>query len=127
MYLNSHLPHAVGERLVGLKCKNPQVQEFIDLVPTYMAKIKSVHEAVVRGNINEVKQCLTRKRFALSRDKFGNDLKIFPYSNYRLSKAPVEDLTHCKRIFFFVTGSSPLHLAVLHVSSQSRDDSISHD
>ena len=34
-----------GDRLVGKKCpNNKQVQDFLDLVPAYMAKIKSVHE-----------------------------------------------------------------------------------
>ncbi|CAN7997155.1 unnamed protein product [Ixodes pacificus] len=34
-------------------------------------RIRSVHEAVVRGNLAEVRQVLTRKRFALSRDHLG--------------------------------------------------------
>lgn len=50
---------------------NKQTQEFLDLVPTYVAKIKSVHEAVIRGNLSEVRHVLTRKRFALSRDQLG--------------------------------------------------------
>ncbi|XP_067124303.1 serine/threonine-protein phosphatase 6 regulatory ankyrin repeat subunit B-like isoform X2 [Centruroides vittatus] len=60
-----------GERLIGRTSDDKQVQEFLELVPTYMARIRSVHEAVVRGNLGEVKSVLTRKRFALSRDHLG--------------------------------------------------------
>lgn len=60
-----------GDRLIGRHSDNKQVQDFLDLVPTYMAKIASVHEKVVKGNLSEVKQVLTRKRFALSRDHVG--------------------------------------------------------
>ncbi|RWS27290.1 uncharacterized protein B4U80_05315, partial [Leptotrombidium deliense] len=60
-----------GERLIGRKSDDKNVQEFLDLVPAYMAKIRHVHETVVRGNFNEVRHVLTRKRFALSRDHFG--------------------------------------------------------
>ncbi|KAG8194826.1 hypothetical protein JTE90_017265 [Oedothorax gibbosus] len=60
-----------GERLIGRKSDHRQVQEFLDLVPTYMARIRGVHDAVVRGNLGEVESVLTRKRFALSRDHLG--------------------------------------------------------
>ncbi|CAG2100231.1 unnamed protein product [Medioppia subpectinata] len=60
-----------GERLIGKKSANSQVQDFLDLVPTYMTKIRAVHDTVIRGNLNEVKHVLTRKRFALSRDHLG--------------------------------------------------------
>ncbi|PRD23855.1 UNVERIFIED_CONTAM: hypothetical protein NCL1_45285 [Trichonephila clavipes] len=35
------------------------------------ARIRGVHDAVVRGNLGEVESVLTRKRFALSRDHLG--------------------------------------------------------
>ncbi|XP_015786659.1 uncharacterized protein LOC107363890 isoform X2 [Tetranychus urticae] len=60
-----------GERLIDKKSPKETVQEFLDLVPAYMAKIKNVHDTVVRGNFNEVRSILTRKRFALSRDHVG--------------------------------------------------------
>ncbi|XP_064456948.1 uncharacterized protein LOC135367588 [Ornithodoros turicata] len=60
-----------GERLRNKTSDDKQVQEFLSLVPTYMDKIKGVHDTVVRGNLDEVKQVLTRKRFALSRDQLG--------------------------------------------------------
>ncbi|GBM02827.1 hypothetical protein AVEN_52010-1 [Araneus ventricosus] len=60
-----------GERLIGRSSDDRQVQEFLGLVPTYMARIKGVHDAVVRGNLGEVESVLTRKRFALSRDHLG--------------------------------------------------------
>ncbi|CAG2175048.1 unnamed protein product, partial [Oppiella nova] len=60
-----------GERLIGKKSPVSQVQDFLDLVPTYMNKIRTVHDTVIRGNVAEAKQVLTRKRFALSRDHLG--------------------------------------------------------
>ncbi|KAG0443446.1 hypothetical protein HPB47_014908, partial [Ixodes persulcatus] len=60
-----------GERLLNKTSEDKQVQEFLSLVPAYMERIRSVHEAVVRGNLAEVRQVLTRKRFALSRDHLG--------------------------------------------------------
>ncbi|XP_076319726.1 uncharacterized protein LOC143230311 isoform X2 [Tachypleus tridentatus] len=60
-----------GERLIGRTSDNRDVQEFFDNVPTYMANIQAVHEAVAQGKLAEVKQLLTRKRFALSRDQQG--------------------------------------------------------
>ena len=60
-----------GVRLINRQSSNKQVQDFLDLVPTYMNKISTVHETVIRGNLSEVKQVLTRKRFALSRDHVG--------------------------------------------------------
>ncbi|XP_076360793.1 uncharacterized protein LOC143252483 isoform X2 [Tachypleus tridentatus] len=60
-----------GDKLIGRSSDNKQVQEFLDLVPAYMARIRGVHEAVVRGSLTEVKQVITRKRFALSRDHLG--------------------------------------------------------
>ncbi|XP_018494867.1 uncharacterized protein LOC100901587 [Galendromus occidentalis] len=60
-----------GDRLVGKTSPNPQVQEFLSLVPTYMEKIRQVHQAVIKGDVKEVKELLTRKRFALSRDVNG--------------------------------------------------------
>ncbi|XP_074595598.1 uncharacterized protein LOC141850780 [Brevipalpus obovatus] len=60
-----------GERLIGRTSSNESVQDFLNLVPVYMSKIGKVHETVVKGNLNEVRQVLTRKRFALSRDHVG--------------------------------------------------------
>ncbi|XP_015905859.2 uncharacterized protein [Parasteatoda tepidariorum] len=60
-----------GDRLVGRSSSDRQVQEFLELVPTYMARIRGVHEAVIRGSLGEVESVLTRKRFALSRDQLG--------------------------------------------------------
>ncbi|KAL3256804.1 hypothetical protein MRX96_017095 [Rhipicephalus microplus] len=60
-----------GERLLNKASDDKQVQEFLGLVPAYMDRIRTVHEAVVSGNIAQVRQVLTRKRFALSRDHLG--------------------------------------------------------
>ncbi|XP_054932471.1 uncharacterized protein [Dermacentor andersoni] len=60
-----------GERLLNKTSDDKQVQEFLGLVPAYMDRIRTVHEAVVSGNMAQVRQVLTRKRFALSRDRLG--------------------------------------------------------
>ncbi|XP_065281438.1 serine/threonine-protein phosphatase 6 regulatory ankyrin repeat subunit C-like isoform X2 [Dermacentor albipictus] len=60
-----------GERLLNKTSEDKQVQEFLGLVPAYMDRIRTVHEAVVSGNMAQVRQVLTRKRFALSRDRLG--------------------------------------------------------
>lgn len=48
------------------------MQDFLNLVPAYMEKIKAVHTAVAHGNFEEVQKILTRKRFALCRDRYGS-------------------------------------------------------
>lgn len=60
-----------GERLLKVSTGEKQVQDFLQLVPVYMEKIKNVHKAVSFGNIADVQKILTRKRFALCRDQFG--------------------------------------------------------
>lgn len=60
-----------GDRLLNRTSEDKQVQEFLGLVPAYMERIRTVHEAVVSGNMVQVRQVLTRKRFALSRDHLG--------------------------------------------------------
>ncbi|GFQ86589.1 uncharacterized protein TNCT_494191 [Trichonephila clavata] len=60
-----------GDRLIERTSDDKQVQDFLDLVPIYMAKIRAVHEAVAKGQLREVRSVLTRKRFALSRDHVG--------------------------------------------------------
>lgn len=60
-----------GDRLIERTSEDKQVQDFLDLVPIYMAKIRAVHEAVAKGLLREVRSVLTRKRFALSRDHVG--------------------------------------------------------
>ncbi|XP_054709445.1 myb-like protein X [Uloborus diversus] len=60
-----------GDRLIERTSDDKQVQDFLDLVPIYMAKIRAVHEAVAKGHLREVRSVLTRKRFALSRDHVG--------------------------------------------------------
>ncbi|XP_077554664.1 uncharacterized protein LOC144169409 [Haemaphysalis longicornis] len=60
-----------GDRLLNRTSDDKQVQEFLGLVPAYMERIRTVHEAVVSGNMAQVRQVLTRKRFALSRDHLG--------------------------------------------------------
>nr|XP_046919029.1 uncharacterized protein LOC124499160 [Dermatophagoides farinae] len=61
-----------GHRLLNIDSDNKQVQDFLNLIPHYMEKIKKIHESVIKGNFEEVQKTLTRKRFALCRDQYGN-------------------------------------------------------
>lgn len=60
-----------GDRLLNVRTNDKQVEDFLNLVPAYMEKIKNVHTAVAHGNMEEVQKILTRKRFALCRDQYG--------------------------------------------------------
>nr|XP_027195480.1 uncharacterized protein LOC113790065 [Dermatophagoides pteronyssinus] len=61
-----------GNRLLNIKSDNKQVQDFLNLVPHYMEKIKKIHESIVKGDFVQIQKTLTRKRFALCRDQYGN-------------------------------------------------------
>lgn len=61
-----------GHRLLNVHSENKRVQEFLKLIPAYIEKIEKIHETVVQGNVDEVKKILTRKRFALSRNQYGD-------------------------------------------------------
>ncbi|CAN7996834.1 unnamed protein product [Ixodes hexagonus] len=109
-----------GERLLNKTSEDKQVQEFLSLVPAYMERIRSVHEAVVRGNLPEVRQVLTRKRFALSRDHLGASplhLAVLhghtDVLNYIVEKFP-ETLDGPDN-----EGRTPLHYAAVVVEAQN--------
>ncbi|KYN04239.1 Arginine kinase [Cyphomyrmex costatus] len=58
-----------GRRLVGRQCGNPELQAFIDNVPTYMGKIRTVHMAAREGNLRDLQSALDRRKFAVARDE----------------------------------------------------------
>ncbi|XP_011056028.1 PREDICTED: uncharacterized protein LOC105147016 isoform X4 [Acromyrmex echinatior] len=58
-----------GRRLVGRQCGNPELQAFIDNVPTYMGKIHAVHMAAREGNLRDLQSALDRRKFAVARDE----------------------------------------------------------
>ncbi|KAK9298135.1 hypothetical protein QLX08_008451 [Tetragonisca angustula] len=57
-----------GRRLVGRHSKNPELQAFIDRVPSYMGKIHAVHMAAQEGNLRDLQSALDRRKFAVARD-----------------------------------------------------------
>ncbi|XP_076377405.1 uncharacterized protein LOC117225099 [Megalopta genalis] len=57
-----------GRRLVGRHSKNPELQAFIDRVPSYMGKIHAVHMAAREGNLRDLQSALDRRKFAVARD-----------------------------------------------------------
>ncbi|XP_053985078.1 uncharacterized protein LOC128879703 isoform X2 [Hylaeus volcanicus] len=57
-----------GRRLVGRRSGNPELQAFIDRVPSYMGKIHAVHMAAREGNLRDLQSSLDRRKFAVARD-----------------------------------------------------------
>nr|XP_034178460.1 uncharacterized protein LOC117603414 isoform X6 [Osmia lignaria] len=57
-----------GRRLVGRRSGNPELQAFIDRVPSYMGKIHAVHMAAREGNLRDLQSALDRRKFAVARD-----------------------------------------------------------
>ncbi|XP_076679364.1 uncharacterized protein LOC143374797 isoform X2 [Andrena cerasifolii] len=57
-----------GRRLVGRHSGNPELQAFIDRVPSYMGKIHAVHMAAREGNLRDLQSALDRRKFAVARD-----------------------------------------------------------
>ncbi|XP_011872318.1 PREDICTED: uncharacterized protein LOC105564509 isoform X2 [Vollenhovia emeryi] len=57
-----------GRRLIGRQTGNPELQAFIDNVPTYMGKIRAVHLAARDGNLRDLQSALDRRKFAVARD-----------------------------------------------------------
>nr|XP_012140470.1 PREDICTED: uncharacterized protein LOC100882556 [Megachile rotundata] len=57
-----------GRRLVGRRSGNPELQAFIDRVPSYMGKIHAVHMAAREGNLRDLQSALDRRKFAIARD-----------------------------------------------------------
>ncbi|XP_076640102.1 uncharacterized protein LOC143351908 isoform X2 [Colletes latitarsis] len=57
-----------GRRLVGRRSGHPELQAFIDRVPSYMGKIHAVHMAAREGNLRDLQSSLDRRKFAVARD-----------------------------------------------------------
>ncbi|KAE8750583.1 hypothetical protein FOCC_FOCC002563 [Frankliniella occidentalis] len=58
-----------GDRLLNKNSSNPEVQSFLDHVPSYMAKIRAVHDAARAGNLRGLQAALDRRKFAVARDR----------------------------------------------------------
>ncbi|KAG8034191.1 hypothetical protein G9C98_001275 [Cotesia typhae] len=57
-----------GSRLLGRQSGNPDLQAFIDNVPSYIGKIHAVHIAAKEGNLRDLQNALDRRKFAIARD-----------------------------------------------------------
>ncbi|XP_030388519.1 uncharacterized protein LOC115634764 [Scaptodrosophila lebanonensis] len=57
-----------GGRLLGLQTKEPEVQAFLNNVPSYMEKIRRVHDAAREGGLSALQQALDRRKFAIAKD-----------------------------------------------------------
>ncbi|KAH8305994.1 hypothetical protein KR018_009809, partial [Drosophila ironensis] len=57
-----------GGRLVNLKSPEPEIQAFLNNVPTYMEKIHRVHDAARDGGLIAMQQALDRRKFAIAKD-----------------------------------------------------------
>ncbi|XP_063974585.1 uncharacterized protein LOC135161174 isoform X4 [Diachasmimorpha longicaudata] len=57
-----------GRRLVNRQSSNPELQAFIDNVPSYIGKIHAVHIAAKEGNLKDLQNSLDRRKFAIARD-----------------------------------------------------------
>ncbi|XP_034242921.1 uncharacterized protein LOC117646223 [Thrips palmi] len=55
-----------GDRLLSKNTSNPEVQSFLDHVPTYMSKIRAVHDAARTGNLRQLQAALDRRKFAVT-------------------------------------------------------------
>jgi len=60
-----------GGELIGKKSENGEVQEFLNNVPAYMAKICSIHGAAAAGNLRDLQSLMDRKRLAQAKDLLG--------------------------------------------------------
>ncbi|XP_072387458.1 uncharacterized protein [Diabrotica undecimpunctata] len=57
-----------GDRLVGMTSDNPELQTFLENVPTYMSKIHRIHEAARSGSLRDLQAALDRRKFAIAKD-----------------------------------------------------------
>ncbi|XP_036331384.1 uncharacterized protein LOC118743025 [Rhagoletis pomonella] len=58
-----------GNKLVNMQSQNPDIQAFLNNVPSYMSKIRRVHEAAREGSLLALQQALDRRKFAIAKDE----------------------------------------------------------
>ncbi|XP_017475922.1 PREDICTED: uncharacterized protein LOC108366126 isoform X2 [Rhagoletis zephyria] len=58
-----------GNKLVNMQSQNPDIQAFLSNVPSYMSKIRRVHEAAREGSLLALQQALDRRKFAIAKDE----------------------------------------------------------
>ncbi|XP_037910513.1 uncharacterized protein LOC119651140 isoform X2 [Hermetia illucens] len=62
-----------GKKLLGTRSTQPEIQAFLDNVPSYMNKIRRVHQAARNGNIRDLQAALDRRKFAIAKDEISPD------------------------------------------------------
>ncbi|XP_055589617.1 uncharacterized protein LOC129741846 isoform X4 [Uranotaenia lowii] len=58
-----------GGKLLGRRADLPEIQAFLDNVPSYMNKIRRVHMAAREGSLRELQSALDRRKFATAKDQ----------------------------------------------------------
>ena len=61
-----------GDLLQNIYTEDGEVQEFLNNIPAFKTKINNIHEAVRIGSVKNLQMHLTRKKFALVKDKTTN-------------------------------------------------------
>ncbi|XP_056632967.1 uncharacterized protein LOC130442646 [Diorhabda sublineata] len=57
-----------GAKLIDMSSENPELQTFLENVPTYMSKIHKIHEAARNGSLRNLQAALDRRKFAIAKD-----------------------------------------------------------
>ncbi|XP_055642710.1 uncharacterized protein LOC129779322 isoform X2 [Toxorhynchites rutilus septentrionalis] len=58
-----------GKKLLGRSSQLPEIQAFLDNVPSYMNKIRRVHIAAREGSLRDLQSALDRRKFATAKDE----------------------------------------------------------
>ncbi|XP_058815671.1 uncharacterized protein LOC131679117 isoform X6 [Topomyia yanbarensis] len=58
-----------GGKLLGRRSELPEIQAFLDNVPSYMNKIRRVHMAAREGSLRDLQSALDRRKFSTAKDE----------------------------------------------------------
>ncbi|XP_053691986.1 uncharacterized protein LOC128740472 [Sabethes cyaneus] len=58
-----------GSQLLGYRSELPEIQAFLENVPSYMNKIRRVHIAAREGSLRDLQSALDRRKFATAKDE----------------------------------------------------------
>ncbi|XP_055544683.1 uncharacterized protein LOC129729856 isoform X5 [Wyeomyia smithii] len=58
-----------GSKLLGYRSELPEIQAFLENVPSYMNKIRRVHTAARKGSLRDLQSALDRRKFATAKDE----------------------------------------------------------
>ncbi|KAJ9584111.1 hypothetical protein L9F63_021547, partial [Diploptera punctata] len=93
--LESVVLEGQGHKLVGEYSPDPKVRAYLKTVPALMAKMEMLHEAVVRGSLNDIETLLEEeksKKIATCKDPAGVPLlhKAVYFGHLDIAKFLVE-------------------------------------